>query len=302
MLQIHPRPQTDFDRLVRDLRPRLYTFCARMVGSVVEGEDVVQETLLKALQAWPGIERLESPEAWMFRIARNAALDALKRGGRTEPLDDHEHLAVETTDALSQRELAEFGLRPFMKLSAAQRACLILMDVLGYTLAEIAAMLDMSVPAVKAALHRGRAKLRALAATLEEPVLLTLSAEERAHLARYVALFNARDFDAVRALLADDVRLDLMGEFTRHGRAGVEPYFGNYSRLLGWHLVPGTIDGQPGLLSYRDGAIANFIFISWRDGRITRIRDFFHCPVARGIADARPLEMASFPEGGAIQI
>src|SRR5258708_34132614 len=68
-----------FDRLLRELRPKLHRYCARMTGSVVDGEDVVQEALVKALEALPDAGSLASPQSWLFRIAHNAALDFLPR-------------------------------------------------------------------------------------------------------------------------------------------------------------------------------------------------------------------------------
>ena len=92
-----------------------------------------------------------------------------------------------------------------MRLPAAQRSSVVLMDVLGYSLEEIGGIMDISIPALKAALHRGRAHLRALAAEPEDQPAPVLSKPERERLAAYVDCFNARDFDAVRDMLADEV-------------------------------------------------------------------------------------------------
>jgi len=71
-----------FERLLTELRPQLHRYCARMTGSVIEGEDVVQEALLKALDAQPHAGSIGDPQAWLFRIAHNAALDHLRRRAR----------------------------------------------------------------------------------------------------------------------------------------------------------------------------------------------------------------------------
>ena len=71
-----------FDRLLRDLRPKLHRYCARMTGSVVDGEDVIRDALVKAMEAFPQAGPLDNPEDWLFRIAHNAALDFLRRRAR----------------------------------------------------------------------------------------------------------------------------------------------------------------------------------------------------------------------------
>src|SRR6195256_4053978 len=73
-----------FDQLLGELRPRLHRYCARMTGSVIDGEDVVQETMLKAMEAAPAVEPIINPEGWLFRIAHHAALDFLRRRAREE--------------------------------------------------------------------------------------------------------------------------------------------------------------------------------------------------------------------------
>src|SRR4030095_7484246 len=97
-----------------------------------------------------------------------------------------------------------------------------------YALDEIAALRDVSVPAVKAALHRGRERLRALS---EAPEPTTSPRSASPALARYAALFNARDWDGVRAMLAEDVRLDLVSREQRAGRERVSNYVTNYAAL-----------------------------------------------------------------------
>src|SRR5246127_593588 len=71
-----------FDRLLGDMRPKLHRYCARMTGSVIDGEDVVQDAVIKALEAYPAAAPLAHPEGWLFRIAHNAALDFLRRRAR----------------------------------------------------------------------------------------------------------------------------------------------------------------------------------------------------------------------------
>jgi len=165
-----------------------------------------------------------------------------------------------------------------MRLPVAQRGSVILMDVLGYSLEEIGSVMDVSITSVKAALHRGRARLRALAQESDDVPLPVLGEPERSLLAAYVERFNARDFDAIRNMLADEVRLDLVAKLQRKGRTEVANYFDNYARLEDWHLIPGLVDGRPAVLvrnpSDPTGKLAYFILLQWEGDRVANIRDF----------------------------
>ena len=112
-------------------------------------------------------------------------------------------------------------LRTFMRLPVAQRSSVILMDVLGCSLQEICEVMDFSLPAAKAALHRGRTQLREIAEEPDDAPQPKLSDADRERLGAYVAHFNARDFDAIRAMIADDVRLDLVNKTRMNGKAEV---------------------------------------------------------------------------------
>jgi RNA polymerase sigma-70 factor, ECF subfamily len=163
------------------------------------------------------------------------------------------------------------------------------MDVLGYSLQEIGGVLETSVPAVKAALHRGRARLRELAREPEDRPVTALAEPERARLAAYVERFNARDFDALRALLADDVRLDLVGRTRVSGRRDVAQYFHNYSSRHDWQFVAGSVEGRPAALvrdrSESAGRPAYFVLLDWADGRLIGIRDFRYARYAAAEAE-----------------
>ncbi len=269
-----------FDRLLRELRPKLHRYCARMTGSVVDGEDVVQEALVKAIEAWADAGPLTHPESWLFRIAHNAAMDFLRRRARQNAIrsDEDPDMVIDPAAPVDDRQIAAASLRTFMRLPVAQRSSIILMDVLGYSLDEIGAVMDLTIPAVKAALHRGRARLREIAKEPDDTAVPALAERERWRLAAYVDRFNARDFDAVRNMLADDVRLDLVAKLRLSGRSEVGNYFGNYSRIADWRLVPGLVDRRPAALVFDPGDSSGrptyFVLLEWGGDGLVNIRDF----------------------------
>jgi RNA polymerase sigma-70 factor (ECF subfamily) len=274
-----------FLELVAQVRPELHRFCARMTGSIAEGEDVVQDTLMRAFFELAELDGMPALRPWLFRIAQNRAIDHMRRYDRrmSEPLDGGNDLAsdasLDADDMLARDEAVRAAVSRFTELVPVQRSCVVLKDVLGHSLEEIAELLNLSVPAVKAALHRGRARLVQLRqAAADAPARLR---EGSPTIARYAALFNARDWDAVRAMLAEDVRLDVVAREQRQGRAKVSHYFGNYARIPGWRVTPGWLDGREVLAAYRDQGDAEpsyFIELQVADGQIVAIRDFRHVP------------------------
>ena len=270
----------EINRFFGEIRPKLHRYCARMTGSAVDGEDIVQDALMKAMAALPATDAIIRLESWVFRIAHNAALDFLRQRARREALhadEDPDMIVHPATDA-DRGEIAAASLGTFMRLPVAQRGSVILKDVLGYSLGEIASFLDTSVPAVKAALHRGRERLRMLADEPDDTPAPVLAEGERAQLLAYVEHFNAGDFDAVRDMLADEVRLDLVNRRQLASRPLVDKYFNNYEHAADWHLAPGLVDGRPAALVYdRDepgGPPIYFILLDWIDGKVVSIRDF----------------------------
>jgi RNA polymerase sigma-70 factor (ECF subfamily) len=276
----------DLERLRIAMRPRLHRYCARMVGSVIDGEDVLQDALTKAVEARGSADTIGNPEGWLFRIAHNTALDFLRRRNRQEALRGSAEvdMIVDQFDAVESRQIAATSLRTFMRLPPAQRSSVILMDVLGCSLKEICEIMACSLPAAKAALHRGRMQLREIAAEPEDTPPQRLSDGDRAQLDAYVAHFNARDFDAIRAMIADDVRLDLVSRTHMHGKAEVSRYFGNYDAVRDWRLVAGLVEGRPAILVFDpDAAHAApkyFMLLGWAAGKIATIRDFRHASYA----------------------
>jgi RNA polymerase sigma factor (sigma-70 family) len=270
-----------FLALVDDLRPDLHRYCARMVGSAADGEDIVQDTLATAYFQLATLDERPALRAWLFRIAHNRALDHLRRYDRRmgEPLDDAGDLPageLEADAALARDQSVRAAFSRFLELAPTQRSCVILKDVLGCSLEEMAETLALSVPAIKAALHRGRTRLRQLSRSGDEPV-----PPPSPTIARYAALFNARDWDGVRALLAEDVRLDVVTRARRLGQE-VASYFTNYDRFHDWILVPAWMEEREVLAVLRapsDTHPAYFIELTLTAaGKVAEIRDFRYVP------------------------
>jgi RNA polymerase sigma-70 factor (ECF subfamily) len=278
---------TALEQLAAELRPRLHRYCARLTGSVIDGEDAVQDALARAL-ASPEAE-IANREAWLFRIAHNAALDLLRKKAREQARFAEEVDVPDLTSDSDARIAAAASLRMFMQLPVTQRSAVLLMDVLGHSLEELATILDTSIPAVKAALHRGRTRLRELATTPEPPVVRDLTDADRVRLAAYIDRFNARDFDAVRNLLADDVRLDLVAHTKMAGKREVSRYFHNYSTKSDWHFAAGHVERRPAVIvtdPARPEAPAYFVLLGWRGDELVAIRDFRY---ARYVMDGAEL-------------
>jgi RNA polymerase sigma-70 factor (ECF subfamily) len=256
-----------------------------MTGSVADGEDIVQETLARAYYALSELETLPHLRPWLFRIAQRCALDHLRRYEvrMSEPLERAmERQADEATDpenVAAAREATRAAISRFLTLAPSQRNAVILKDVLGHSLEEIAALSDTSVLAVKAALHRGRDRLREANAS---PLRSDAPGVPSAAVARYASLFNARDWDGVRAMLAEDVKLDLVSRSKRAGKPEVGHYFTNYAKVSDWHLVPAWLDGREVLavFSRADDAAkypeapAYFVELQIGDDGIRKITDY----------------------------
>lgn len=267
----------ELSRLIAELRPALHRYCARMMGSAFDGEDVVQDALVKAAVAWPTVGDLERPQSWLFRIAHTTSLDALRHRRRQARLRArlNPEFAREGADA---RVAATASLATLMRLSAAQRSCVVLVDVLGHSLDETTAILAVSLPAAKAALHRGRRRLQALAVA-EDLVQPRLDPDMAARLRAYADRFNAQDFDALRALLAEDVRLDLVERTGLSGARDVGVYFTRYAQAsFRWRMAPGLVEGRPAMLvsdpADPTDAVLWVVLLDWADERIAAIRDF----------------------------
>ena len=271
--------------LMGRMRPRLHRYCARMVGSAFDGEDVVQDALARAAVAF-GPE-IQQPERWLMRIAHNAALDALRRRKRqaSRQLEIEMDQIADATSAADARVAAEASLAAFLALPPVQRGAVILADVLGHPLAETAEIFGVTEASAKAALHRGRAALRQHGADARPPA--SFSATEKARLRAYADRFNARDFDALRTLLAEDVQLDLANRARLTGRE-VAVYFTRYSENPDYLSRLCLAEGRLAL-AVTDPQLAGdyVVLIEWRGGEIAVIRDYRHAPY---VAEALKLE------------
>jgi RNA polymerase sigma-70 factor (ECF subfamily) len=282
------RARHQFLELVAEIRPELHRYCTRLTGSVVDGEDIVQDALGRAFYALSMAGDDVPPlRPWLFRIAHNAAIDHLRRAARRDDAFDDDAPDAVFADVAADPESTRLALHAFMELPVRQRSAVILKDVLGQSLDEIAAAMETTVPAVKAALVRGRSALRR-APEPRPPV--DRSAEQRALLDAYVAAFNARDWTALRAMLEHDARLDLVSQARREGPA-VGHYFARYDAVTDLRAEVGVVDDRDAILVFAPAAStrpAYFILLEWRGGRVVAIRDYRYVPyIADEIAATR---------------
>lgn len=275
----------EFEDRLTALRPRLHRYCARMTGSTVDGEDVLQDTLVKALSARGEGAAVDNLEGWLFRIAHNTSLDLLRRRPRNTivPLTEDVEAAP-----MPEADIVAVSFQAFLRLPELQRCAVILKDVLGHSIDEVASIADCTPAAAKSALQRGRAALRQLAQLPADLQLPLMPDAARQKMAAFVNLFRTGDFDAIRAMLADDVKLELVNRLKWEGRDRIVPYFTRYAEETKWRFDFGAVEGRPAMLVFDSGAVdkpAYFVLVDWRDEQISAIRDFLFAPYALESAD-----------------
>lgn len=283
----------DFEDRLKALRSRLHRYCARMTGSAISGEDVVQDTLVKAVQARAEGIGVENLEGWLFRIAHNASLDFLRERcrNRVVPLTDDVEVPHRPD---SEEDIVMVSFQTFLGLPELQRCAVILKDVLGHSVDEIASIAECSVPAAKSALQRGRSALRRLAQAPEDTRVPLMSDSDRQRITTFVHLFQTGDFDALRAMLADDVKLDLVNRLQLQGREKTGLYFTRYAEVTKWRFALGGVEGQPAMLVFDStGPMerpSHFVLLDWTESRIAGIRDFLFAPYVLEATDWVRLE------------
>lgn len=273
--------------ILEQYRSALTGHCYRMLGSVVDAEDAVQESMLRAWKAIDRVERQASLKSWLYRIATNVCLDVLSASGRrrvrplelsdepgvvsddmslpqrpreswVEPIPDAMALPAADESDPSERAILRESIRlafvaALQYLPPRQRAVLLLTQVLNWSAAETAESLGMSVPAVNSALQRARATLEA-----RNPAVVPrdLSEEQRGLLARYVEAFERYDVSALTKLLHDEVTLSMPPyELWLRGHESIARWFlGHGIGCRGSRLVPvEACGGTPAFAQYRQG-------------------------------------------------
>jgi len=232
---------------IATLRPALHRYCARMTGSVLDGEDVVQDALFEAYRKLDQFDESRPLKPWLFRICHNRCIDFLRRKGVREKAEEAAAQPEETPphepDTLGIGKAVEHLVA---SLPPKERACVLLKDVFDYTLEEVAELVDSTVGGVKAALNRGRTKLAG-----SPPAKVARSADpELARIVQlYVERFNLRDWNGVRELISADARLRVADRYA--GRLSGSPYFSVYEKMPApWKMAAGEVDGEPVVTSF----------------------------------------------------
>lgn len=270
-----------FLETVTHLRQRLHRYCTRMTGSVMDGEDVVQEALFEAYRKLDQFDDSRPLGPWLFRIAHNRCIDFLRR--RNVRQEAEAEVAAETPESVmpvdpSGATVHDAVEHLVISLPPKERACVLLKDVFDYSLDEIAEMVDSTVGGVKAALSRGRAKLK----TATVPMKATaIDPEVTQLLELYAERFNRHDWDGLRELISADARLRLADIYS--GRLSETPYFWNYERWpWPWKMVAGEVDGEPVVIILRRGVDAwepySAIRLDIVNHRVANISDYLHTP------------------------
>jgi RNA polymerase sigma-70 factor (TIGR02960 family) len=293
----------EFGDRIEPYRAELRLHCYRMLGSLTEAEDVLQETMLAAWRGRDGFEERSSVRTWLYRIATNQCLNARRSASRRVPetprppftppppsrlaevtwLEPFPDALLEAVPDRAPGPEARYGMREAIELAFVvglqqlpprQTAVLILKDVLGYSTEEVASLLDTTSTAVKGALQRARG-------TLGEPRPVTPpSSSERALTRRFADAFEVRDIEALVSLLTDDAWLAMPpAPHEYHGIPAILEFLevsGAWRGPRVMRLEPVRVNGQYAFASYIDGAPAGLMVLTLRGGRIAGMTRFLY--------------------------
>jgi RNA polymerase sigma-70 factor, ECF subfamily len=269
-----------FLETIAHLRPSLHRYCSRMTGSVMDGEDIVQEALFQAYRKLDSFDDSRPLGPWLFRIAHNRCIDHLRRREVRETAETAALIPdwVEPADPVGpilDRAVEHLVLA----LPPKERACVLLKDVFDHSLEEIAELVDSTVGGVKAALNRGRSKLASSPQAVTSPPAANPEMSRLLHL--YVERFNRRDWDGLRELISADARLLVADRFA--GPLVNAPYFLRYEAMTTpWRLTVGDVDGQLAIVGLREAdgawAIHSIVRVRTAGSAVTNVIDYLHCP------------------------
>jgi RNA polymerase sigma-70 factor (ECF subfamily) len=285
----------DFEELVAPHRRELHAHCYRMLGSVQDAEDALQEALLAAWRGLSGFEGRSSLRAWLYKIATNACLRLIERRPKRILTPDYAPPRTDTAE-LGEPVLGPIWLEPWIDgpeasyleregvelafvaalqhLPGTQRATLILRDVLGYSAAETAELLDTTPASINSAMQRARAAVASRVPERSQQAELA-AIDQRALVDAFVRAWERADLDGLVALLAEDAQFTmppLPAWFD--GRADVAMFLRERVFAMRWRLVELRVNGQLGFGCYVDGQLAALNVLTVRDGLVTRINGF----------------------------
>ncbi len=284
-----------FQKLVEPYRSELQAHCYRMLGSLHDAEDAVQESLIRAWRSVTGLDDRGFVRAWLYKIATNRCLTALERRGRRELPVDLAPAAPTTEISWLEpypdpspeahylaRESVELAfVAALQHLSALQRAALILRDVLGFSAAEVAEQLDTSTASVNSALQRAR-KMIASNRPSQQAVLRDLGDRAVATIVtRWSDAWHAGDVDAIVAMLTDDARYSMPPLAERYlGVDEIRAFLLDGPLQTRWRFLPTTANGQLAFGTYLwDDATRTFVpggldVLTLRSGRVADVTAF----------------------------
>jgi RNA polymerase sigma-70 factor (ECF subfamily) len=291
-----------FEQLVGPLRGELEAHCYRMLGSLHDAEDAVQESLLRAWRSVGGLDDRGFLRAWLYKIATNRCLTALERRGRREQpfelapgtptteiswLEPYPDTSPEP--AYLARESIELAyVAALQTLSPIQRAVLVLREVLGFSAVEVAEHLDTSTASVNSALQRARKAIDSAAPT-QQTVLRDLGADDVAALVRrWTDAWQDGDVDTIVGMLADDARYSMPPlPSWYHGHEAIRDFLVGGPLQSRWRLRPTTANGQLAFGTYLwDEAAGHFVpggldVLTIRDGSVAELTAFLSADLTR---------------------